>query len=380
MKKGKKKAIIILLLSLFSFQIDLNDARAEEQSDDIIHVRILETTDLHANMLAYDYRKRKETVEFGLTRTASLIKKARKEVPNSLLFDVGDALVGNPLGEYVSKNPLNTLDIHPVYKVMNTLNYDAATVGNHEFNYGLNFLLRSLRGADFPYVNANIYVDDHNNYEFDDLNYFNPYIIFEKEFKDSSGKRHPIKVGVIGLITPIAAEWDKETFIGKMKIKNMKQTAEHFIPIMKNKGADIIVVLAHTGMDSDIGLKQKKGNSVYSISTIEGIDAILYGHTHSLFPIKDRYTEKEGIDLKAGTIHGTATVQAGYWGNHLGIIDLTLVRKNGKWEVKNSRSYIKPIFRTVNDQKIPVVPSDPLIEKIMEEPHRQTLEYINSKK
>lgn len=375
-----KKVIQTFLLTSISFLIVLTSSQAQEQSEPYINVRILETTDLHANMLGYDYRKRTETVEFGLARTASLITEARREVPNSLLFDVGDALVGNALGEYISKSPLNMMDIHPVYKVMNTLYYDAATMGNHEFNYGMNFLMWSLRGADFPYVNANIYVDDHNDYDGDDLNYFNPYIIIEKEFSDSIGKKHPIKIGVIGLITPIAAEWDKETFYGKLKIKNMKETAEHFVPLMKNQGADIIVMLAHTGMDSDTGLKQKQGNSVYSLSMVDGVDAILYGHSHSLFPAKDGRPVKEGIDLNVGTIHGTATVQAGYWGNHLGIIDLNLIKENGEWKVINSQSSVKPIFRTVNDRKIPVVPSDSLIEKIMQHNHRETLEYLKSRK
>ncbi|WP_442595704.1 metallophosphoesterase [Neobacillus sp. D3-1R] len=374
-----KKVILIILLTTISFLVISNDSQAQDKLEPTITVRILETTDLHANMLAYDYKNRKGTVEFGLARTASLIKDARREQPNTLLFDVGDALVGNALGEYVSKSPMMIMDTHPVYSVMNTLHYDAATLGNHEFNYGLNFLIRSLRGADFPYVNANIYVDDHNKYDADDLNYFNPYTIVEKEFLDSTGKKHQIKVGVIGFITPIAAEWDKEAFYGKLKIKNIKETAEYFVPIMKSKGADIIVALAHTGMESDMGLKQKKGNSVYALSKVKGIDAILYGHTHSLFPSKDRFTNKEGMNLEAGTIHGTATVQAGYWGNHLGIIDLKLVRENKGWDVVNSHSYVKSIFRTVNDKKIPVVPSDRLIEKMMEGYHREVLGYMKRK-
>jgi 2',3'-cyclic-nucleotide 2'-phosphodiesterase / 3'-nucleotidase len=375
--QGKKKVIFILLFTIITLQVVFNSTKAQVPSKPYLQVRILETTDLHANMLGYDYEKRKPTVEYGLEWTASLIKKARNEVPNSVLFDVGDVLVGNALGEYVSKTYLfNWFEIHPVYKVMNLLNYDAATVGNHEFNYGLDFLMESLKGANFPYVNANIYIDDQNKYGGDDLNFFNPYTIIDKKFRDSSGKTHQIKVGVIGLITPIAAEWDKETFSGKLKIKNMTETAEHFIPIMKGKGADIIVALTHVGLEADKGLKNKKGNSVYSLSKVKGIDAILYGHSHSLFPNKDIHSNLEGINVKGGTIHGTAAVQAGYWGNHLGIIDLCLVKNNGKWIVSNSHSMVKPIYRTVKQKKIPVLPPDPIVEEVMEKDHKRLLESI----
>lgn len=357
--------------------IGLNSTHAHEAPKSYIELRILETTDLHANMMDYDYKKKKRTVEYGLVRTASLIKESRKAVPNSLLFDVGDVLEGSALGKYALKSQyVNLMDIHPVFKAMNSLHYDAATVGNHEFNYGLDFLHKSLQGANFPYVNANIYIDDRNDYDGDDLNYFNPYTIIEREFTDSAGKKHVIKIGVIGLITPIVAEWDRRVFLGKLKVKNIRDTAEHFVPIMKDRGADIIVALAHAGMQADRGLKQKKGNSVYSLSEVKGIDAILYGHTHSLFPVKGERSKKLGIDQKAGTINGVATVQAGYWGNHLGIIDLQLVNNNGKWKVKNSQSFVKSIYRTINRKKIPIVPRDSVIENVMKTDHRGTLEYL----
>jgi 2',3'-cyclic-nucleotide 2'-phosphodiesterase / 3'-nucleotidase len=375
--KDKKKAFIILLLFCITCLSTFKSVDAEENTDPIIRVRILETTDLHANMLGYDYVNKETKVDYGLQWTATLIKQARKEVANSLLFDVGDVLVGNAVGEYVLKTHLfNWMAIHPVYKVLNLLGYDAATVGNHEFNYGLDFLVKSLKGAKFPYINANIYVDDHNDYEGDDLNFFNPYTIIEKDFTDSSGRKYPIKIGVIGLITPIAAVWDKETFVGNLKIKNMKATAEHFVPIMKDQGADIIVALVHSGLEADVGLKDKKGNSVYSVSKVDGIDAILYGHSHSLFPNSDKLPLLDGIDVQSGTINGTAAVQAGYWGNHLGIIDLDLAMKNGKWEVIKSQSKVKPIYRTVKERKIPVAPSDQVIERAIEKEHRQILEYL----
>ncbi|HOZ63719.1 MAG TPA: metallophosphoesterase, partial [Burkholderiaceae bacterium] len=126
-----------------------------------VKLRILETTDVHMNLLSYDYYQDKVTDQYGLARAITLIKAARAEATNSMLFDNGDLLQGNPLGDVVAKvNPLKEGQVHPAYKVMNQLGYDAGNLGNHEFNYGLPFLRRSIAGANFPYVNANVYVDD----------------------------------------------------------------------------------------------------------------------------------------------------------------------------------------------------------------------------
>ena len=126
-----------------------------------LSLRILETTDLHMNLLSYDYYQDQPTDQYGLARTLSLIKAARAEAPNSLLFDNGDLLQGNPLGDWAARvKPLQEGQVHPAYKVMNTMAYDAANIGNHDFNYGLAFLQHAIAGANFPYISANVYLDD----------------------------------------------------------------------------------------------------------------------------------------------------------------------------------------------------------------------------
>ncbi|GLB60668.1 metallophosphoesterase [Cytobacillus sp. NCCP-133] len=379
MKKGIRKSFIIFL-SFMTMLMVWNQTQATVSGPPAIHLRIMETTDLHGNMIGYDYEDRKKTIEFGLSRTATLIKQAREEVPNSVLFDNGDILEGNALDEYAYRSrPLDLANVHPVYKAMNTLLYDAATVGNHEFNYGIDFMEESIRGANFPYINANIYVEDRNSIANDDLNYFNPYTILEKEVTDTAGEKHKLNIGVIGFITPIVAEWNKEYFHGNLKVKNIKESAEHFIPIMKSKGADIIVALAHTGLQSDRGLAERKGNSVYDLSKVKGIDAILFGHSHSIFPVRDELQTLPGIDLKAGTINGTAAVQPGYWGNHLGLIDLKMIQQNGTWKVKSSLSSIRPVYRKINKKSRPIIPADPLIEEMMKKDHKLTVDFLKNK-
>ncbi|WP_205208268.1 metallophosphoesterase [Chromobacterium haemolyticum] len=122
-----------------------------------LKLRVLETSDVHMNLLDYDYYQDKPTQDFGLARAATLIRAARQEASNSLLIDNGDLLQGNPLGDLVAKiQPLRAGEVHPAYKVLNWLRYDAGNIGNHEFNYGLPFLGLALKTAAFPYVNANV--------------------------------------------------------------------------------------------------------------------------------------------------------------------------------------------------------------------------------
>ena len=126
-------------------------------SDTQAHLRIMETTDLHVHVFPYDYYADKERDTVGLARTAAIVKEIRAEATNSLLVDNGDFLQGNPMGDYIAyEKGLKEGDVHPVIKAMNVVGFDASTLGNHEFNYGLDFLMKSLAGADFPVVSANV--------------------------------------------------------------------------------------------------------------------------------------------------------------------------------------------------------------------------------
>ena len=124
-----------LLASLIAVATSMSVATAAT-----IDLRVLETTDLHSNMMDFDYYKDKPTEKFGLVRTASLISAARQQATNSVLVDNGDLIQGSPLGDYMAAKGLEAGEIHPVYKAMNTLDYAVGNIGNHEFNYGLDYL------------------------------------------------------------------------------------------------------------------------------------------------------------------------------------------------------------------------------------------------
>ncbi|MBJ9989881.1 bifunctional 2',3'-cyclic-nucleotide 2'-phosphodiesterase/3'-nucleotidase [Paenibacillus sp. S28] len=338
-----------------------------------VKLRIMETSDLHVNMVNYDYYADKPTDEYGFAKTASLIKAARNEAKNSLLFDNGDLIQGNPLGDYVAKvKPLKEGEVHPVYKAMDLMDYDASGVGNHEFNYGLDFLKLSEEGANFPIVNANVYKDDGDKDDSNDVNYFTPYTILDKKVTDENGKEQTIKVGVIAFVPPQISQWDKANLEGKVIVKDMVETAKKFIPQMKKEGADVIVAIPHSGFE-DIPETPLMENTVLYLSKVEGIDAILFGHAHKTFPSAE-FKGKTGVDLEKGTINGVPSVEPGFWGDHLGIIDLNLENVDGKWKVVDSKTEARPIYDTANKKAL--VDADQEIVNAVKTEHDATIDYV----
>lgn len=181
---------------------------------------------------------------------------------------------------------------------MNQLDYDVGNIGNHEFNYGLEFLNTTIEGANFPYISANVF--DKKTGE----HYFKPYLIKTHTFKDTDGNMHDVKVGYIGFVPPQIMVWDKKNLEGKVFAEDIKETAEKLVPQMKKEGADIIVAIPHSGVSSD-PYKAGAENSTYYLSEVEGIDAIAFGHSHAVFPGKG-FDDIQGVDNKKGTINGVA--------------------------------------------------------------------------
>lgn len=365
----------LLSTSLIVSALTFSQTPVSAQTSSTLKLRLLETTDIHTNIVNYDYYQDKSTDEFGLAKTATLIKKAREEAKNSILIDNGDLLQGNPLGDYVAKiDPLKDGETHPVYKAMNLLDYDLGNIGNHEFNFGLEHLERSIKGADFPYINSNVYVDDKDNNPANDKNLFTPYQILDRKFKDESGKEVTLKVGVIGFVPPQIMQWDKANLEGKVVAKDIVESANKYVPEMKQKGADIIVAVAHSGL-GPVEAAADLENASYQLSKIEGIDAILFGHSHLVFP-GPGFENIEGVDGTKGIINGKPAVMPGYWGNNLGVIDLTLTQENGKWKVADSTSKAVPIYDKTN--KASLADADQAILDAVKEDHDHTVEWVRS--
>lgn len=332
-----------------------------------VDLRILETSDLHSNMMDFDYYKDTPTEKFGLVRTASLINAARSETLNSVLVDNGDLIQGSPLGDYMAAKGLKKGDIHPVYKALNTLDYAVGNLGNHEFNYGLNYLQMALSGAKFPYVNANI-IDAKTNKPL-----FTPYVIKETVVKDKDGKEQTLRIGYIGFVPPQIMTWDKTNLEGKVTVKDITETARQYVPEMRKNGADLVVVIAHSGLSSD-PYHVMAENSVYYLSEVPGVDTILFGHAHAVFPGKD-FANIKGVDLDKGTLNGIPAVMPGMWGDHLGVVDLVLNNDSGSWKVTSSKAEARPIYDSV--AKKALVPEDAKLVEVMKHDHDATREFVS---
>ena len=331
-----------------------------------VDLRIIETTDLHGNMMNYDYFKDQYIDTFGLAKTANLIHQAREEVKNSVLVDNGDLIQGSPMADYALNKGLNKGDIHPVYKALNTLDYVVGNIGNHEFNFGLDFLQKSLAGANFPYVNANVY-DAKSNKPF-----FKQYIILDKKVVDRDGKQHSIKIGYIGFVPPQIMQWDKLNLEGKVIVKDITETAKKLVPEMKKQGADIIVAIPHSGVSAE-PYKALAENSVYYLSQVEGINAIMFGHSHGVFPSED-FKSLPNTDINTGNINNIPAVMPGQWGSHLGVVDLVIEGDKSNWKVVSGKSQARPIFDSKNKKAL--VDADKNITKVLKDDHEGTREFV----
>ncbi|HCR2015841.1 TPA: bifunctional 2',3'-cyclic-nucleotide 2'-phosphodiesterase/3'-nucleotidase [Enterobacter asburiae] len=332
-----------------------------------VDLRILETTDLHSNMMDFDYYKDTPTEKFGLVRTASLIDAARGEVKNSVLVDNGDLIQGSPLGDYMATRGLKKGEVHPVYKAMNTLDYTVGNLGNHEFNYGLTYLHDALAGAKFPYVNANI-IDVKTQKPL-----FTPYLIKETNVVDQDGKKQTLKIGYIGFVPPQIMTWDKANLDGKVTVNDITETARKYVPEMREKGADLVVVVAHSGLSAD-PYQAMAENSVYYLSEVPGVDAILFGHAHAVFPGKD-FASIKGADIEKGTLNGVPSVMPGMWGDHLGVVDLVLNNDGGSWKVTQSKAEARPIYDAAAKKSLAA--EDKKLVDVLKHDHDATREFVS---
>ncbi len=339
------------------------------------HLRIMETTDIHVHVFPYDYYSDKAVDTVGLARTAAHIEAIRAEATNSLLLDNGDFLQGNPMGDYIAyERGMKDGDLHPVIAALNTVGIECSTLGNHEFNYGLDFLMKSLAGAKFPVVNANIAKTMGADPTRDET-LLPPYVILDRKLKDGDGVEHPIRIGLIGFAPPQIMQWDRGNLEGKVDTRDIVDTAMAWVPQIKEAGADIIIALNHSGIASPRH-EEKAENAGVPLAAVAGIDAMLTGHQHLVFP-SPTFDGIDMVDSKSGLIHGKPSVMAGFWGDNLGVIDLLLERDGGQWRVVSTAVETRPIYKRNADRSItPLVDSVAAVEDAVRKEHEATLDYI----
>ncbi|WP_157980851.1 5'-nucleotidase C-terminal domain-containing protein [Pseudidiomarina homiensis] len=308
-----------------------------------ITLRIMTTSDVHGQMLNYDYYSSSEVAEQGLVKTATLISQARQEQPFNLLIENGDLIQGSAFADYaVAEFPV-TKATHPIIQALNYLQYDVANLGNHEFNFGLDYLAATYRDSNFPVVASNL-----------ELLPSAPAALREKLVKiawiqrsvpqPGEGPSIPLTIAVIGVMPPQIMQWDQHHLNEKVNVAAMLTATEERVQRARAEGADVVILAAHTGMPKSTDNPDDSEQTGWLLAGVPGIDALLLGHQHEVFPGTSVYNRLSGVDSENGRVRGVPAVQPGIYGSHLGIVDLELHygQKTG-WQVTTARSEARAV-------------------------------------
>ncbi|MPZ83720.1 MAG: bifunctional metallophosphatase/5'-nucleotidase [Actinophytocola sp.] len=356
-----RSAAAVLVVTVAAGLAAATPAAGEPAGRDV-RITVMETSDLHGNALNWDYFKNSEYDDsahndVGLAKVSTLVNQIRADRgrANTMLVDSGDTIQGTPLDYYYARvEPVTeTGETHPMAKAMNAIGYDAVTLGNHEFNYGLPMLATWVRQMKAPVLGANA-VDARTG-----LPAYLPFVLKTMKVK---GKR-PVKVGVLGLTNPGIAIWDKANVEGKLRFTDLVESARFWVPVMRLLGADVVMVTAHAG---DNGMSSYQGDipvenaSAMVAEEVPGIDAVLFGHAHNDVP--------ERFVTNKATGRQVLLTEPGRWGQRLSVVDFTLTESRGRWKVADKSS------TTLNTN---TVPDDPKITALLADQHTATVDYVN---
>ena len=364
-----------------------------------VTLALLETTDIHANVMSYNYYALAEDTSLGLERTSTLVQAARAENPNNLLLDDGDVIQGTLLADLQAvTKPVACADTMAVHKAMNALKYDGGGFGNHEFNYGLPLLSQitnsdfgipgvskpagTCGGPSFPLVLTNVTSVASGK------PIVQPYTLLPRTFAATTpdGKALNVKlnIGIMSFVPPQILDWDAKNLAGKVAVTGVQEAAKQYVPEMRTKGADLVVAMSHGGLDTS-AYSPKMENGSYHLTTT-GIDALLVGHSHLIFP-KGKETGAPALDASFsampasanvdainGFVNGVPTVMAQSWGRRLGIIKMTLSYTGGKWVVQPTKTTVESRGFKYTDGTT-VVKADPAIAPLVATEHAATIAY-----
>jgi 2',3'-cyclic-nucleotide 2'-phosphodiesterase (5'-nucleotidase family) len=314
------------------------------ESNAPIDIVIAATTDVHGYLRGWDYYANRPDTLRGLTRAATIIDSLRRSsVSSPVLVDAGDLLQGNPLTFVAAR--VDTTMPHPVMLAMNAMQYDAAVVGNHEFNYGLPTLERAMRQADFPLLAANVFTPDGRPR-------FRAWAV---------STRRGVKIAIVGATTPGSMVWDRDNLAGRIVIRDIVPSVRGAVREARDAGAVIVVVVVHSGLDEpssyDTVTSTVPSENVAArlAREVPGIDLLVYGHSH-----------KEMADTVIGT---TLLMQPKNWATSVAIAHLTVQRQNGRWRVMAKRSRV---IATANHRE------NAQVLAATEEGHRAAVSYANA--
>lgn len=261
-----------------------------------LQLRVIETSNVQAQLTDFDYDQDKANPQLGYTRTATLIKKAQREVKNSLYVDNGNILQGSAIGDFMLTKGLEVGEIHPSYLALEKTGAIASAVGEREFAYGLNYLDKAIATSNVPVLSANVF--DANT----KAPRYKPYVFKIMDLVDTQGEKQRLNVAFLGLTSPNVFHNSQQDLRGQILISDVVLTAKKYVPLLKQLGADVIIVLNHSEAHQS------------ALARIDGIDVVLNSGS-----------------LKA-------------YGSEIGTMDLLLNNNSGRWRVMNKEWATRPLF------------------------------------
>lgn len=314
----------------------------------LLRLRVLCTTDLHGHVWPFDYQTDLTAPNRGIAPLATLIRAARAEAANSILLDCGDILQGTAMADWASA-PEQAGMTHPMIAAMNRLGYDAATLGNHDFNYGLSPLQDAIQAASFPMVCANLVAELGSTAD-EDIPFAPPWTILTRELTDDTGETHSFRIGVIGTAPPQTVIWDAAVLRGQLAARDAVRAVKAHLPRLRAAGCDIVIALSHAGLGGT-SPKEMAEDTSRALAQIDGIDVILTGHSHLRLPGPD-FAGLADVDPVAGTIAGKPAAMGGAFGSDLATLDLDLELTAGGWKVAASSVALRSLAATSPDPDI----------------------------
>jgi 2',3'-cyclic-nucleotide 2'-phosphodiesterase/3'-nucleotidase len=332
---------LIVLLALAPPPAPGAAARGAKPPDEV-RVTVVQTTDVHGRLAAWDYF-RSAPADLGLTRVAAFVRQARQENPNLLLIDNGDTIQGSPLAYYYAMR--RSGEPNPIIAAMNAMGYDAMTVGNHEYNFGLDVLLRCRREARFPMLSANTYPTGEA-----DKPFFEPYIV---------RRVGPVRIGVLGLTTRNIPNWETPANYAGLEFRDTLAEAARWVKILREREqVDAVIVSTHEGYEVDLETGESNGseyeNRAWAIlQAVPGIDILLTGHSHENIPPR--------------LVNGVLTAQGHRWSEHVTRLDLVFRKQGAKWALAVKSGANVPMKG----------PEDPAIAALAGPAHEATLQWLD---
>ncbi|HEU0301041.1 MAG TPA: metallophosphoesterase, partial [Longimicrobium sp.] len=306
---------------------------------------LMGTTDLHGWILPYDYYTGQRT-DNGLAALVPLIDSVRAANPaRTVLVESGDLLQGNPL-DFVYRRLL-TRELHPLVHAMNLVGYDAAAIGNHEFNYGIDHLENAAAGATFPFLSANIFRAGTEERA------YQRYHLVERMVGGRT-----VRIGITAATPPGVMIWDRDNVRGRLDFRDIVASVRPVVAELRARGADIVLVAAHSGLEGSsydtaaTGVPTENASAAMA-REVPGIDVIFMGHSHR--------------ELADSTINGVLVQQAKNWGTSLAVAELDLRFAGGRWTIASKRGRIL---------RPPPGSTSPRLEAELAQAHERTRAYV----